>query len=289
MKKDPFSSSDNDYFRLDEPGLLQRIGSAWLRLSCPDPRRFTTNIPDQERLRRARLLSIMLVLIPVAVIIGLPNAFAIPSVWIALITISVLGIGAGLLNRQGYITWAGFLYIAAIDTAVTLLMTTQPQGITSSNLPDFDLYLISVLISGLVLRRQFIPLIAIAHIVLVIAIFSLLPHDPLFIREVMVHQGGQPYVELTDAYLLQICGGTLAWLGAWSVDRALARASHAEELAEARLHIEQQACQISEQKQRLEQGIAILKDAQSQVANGDYSARASLQNNVETCICVLTK
>ncbi len=45
------------------------------------------------------------------------------------------------------------------------------------------------------------------------------------------------------------------------------------------MSLEQKTHQIAEQKQRLEQGITILQEAQSRVANGDYSARASLQNN----------
>jgi methyl-accepting chemotaxis protein len=57
------------------------------------------------------------------------------------------------------------------------------------------------------------------------------------------------------------------------------RASRAEDLAEARRHLSEQAELIVEQKQRLDYGISILKDAQARFANGDYTARAKLQNN----------
>src|SRR5579884_3927441 len=47
-----------------QPGLVRRIANSWLRLTSPDPSKFSDHIEDQERLRRSRLLGVMLFLIP---------------------------------------------------------------------------------------------------------------------------------------------------------------------------------------------------------------------------------
>jgi len=100
-------------------------------------------------------------------------------------------------------------------------MLLQPNGITNSNIHDLDLFVISILIGGLVMRRQFIPLLAFVHISVVLLIFFLLPHDPLFVQEVRVHLNGVTYSALSDTFVLLICGAGIAWLSAWSVDKAL--------------------------------------------------------------------
>src|SRR5581483_10172719 len=99
------------------------------------------------------------------------------------------------------------------------------------------------------------------------------------IREIMVNQKGFAYSEISDALVIQIVGTTIAWLAASSVDRALVRASRAEELAEARKRLNEKTEEIVKQKQRLDYGISVLKEAQARFANGDYKARAKLQNN----------
>src|SRR6266567_2630918 len=260
-------------------GLWRRIAESWLRLTSPDPKNFSDHIQDQERLRRARLLGVMLFLIPITVVLSLPIVINVPLNAIPIGTLVILAVIVAVLNRRGLVTAASILYIVTIDTALTVLIATEPHGFTASNLPDLDLFLISVLISGLVLRRQLIPLVSIAHSSIVITLFTVMPLDPLLVREIALRENGWAYGELFDAILLQFVGGTIAWLGAGSVDRALIRASRAEKLAEERMSLEQKTHQIAEQKQRLEQGITILQEAQSRVANGDYSARASLQNN----------
>jgi hypothetical protein len=94
-----------------------------------------------------------------------------------------------------------------------------------------------------------------------------------------VNQQGFAYSELSDAFILQVVGAAISWLSAWSVDRALLRANQAEDLAAARQRINEQTAQIVEQKQRLEYGIDVVKNAQARFANGDFKARAKLQDN----------
>lgn len=261
------------------PGFWQRCFYGWLRISGPDPSHFGNTLQEQERLRKSRLLSAMLLLIPVAVILFLPDVLTTPRIWVGLVTFFLVGLAAILLNSRGWVSAGALCYVVAIDAGVTVLMAVQPEGITNTNIPDFDLFVLAILIGGLILHRRFIPFLTLAHVGLMLLLFFTMRHDPLFLEEVRVHQGGLLYSALSDAFVIQVGGGLISWLGARSVDNALLRASRAEELAQARAHIDEQARQMAEQQQRLQRGIAVLKEVQAQVANGDYTVRATLQGN----------
>lgn len=258
---------------------LQRLGSAWMRFSGPGKESFSTSLEDQERLRRSRVLSAIFPLVVVAVLMSIPTAIFVSVYWVPIIVLFAFSTIAFFCNRLAYINLSGLFMILAIDAALTALMVTLPGGIRNSNIPDFDLFLIATLVGGIVLPRHLLPLLAIFHIMLIILLFVLLPHDPLLEKEIRINQGGLAYNELSDSLLLQVIGTAIAWLNARSVDLALFRASKAEELAEAQRSLNEHARLQVEQKDRLEYGINVLKEAHARFANGDYHARAILQDN----------
>ena len=267
----------------DAPGQhrnpLWRLGSAWLRLSGPNKERFGSSLEDQERLRRSRVLSALFPLIMVSILIVIPTAILVHVYWIPILMLFAFSLIAFFCNRAALINLGGLFVILAIDAALTILMVTLPTGIRNSNIPDFDLFLIATLVGGIVLPRRVLPFLAAVHIVLIITLFAVLPHDPLLDKEIQVNQGGFAYSELSDALLLQFVGAAIAWLNARSVDLALLRASRAEELAAAQRSLHAQARLQVEQKERLEYGIGVLKEAHARFSNGDYHARAILQDN----------
>jgi hypothetical protein len=271
--------SDNLVALSEKRGLLWSIVRAWLRFAGAKNEREGASIEEQEMVRHSRLLSALLFCGGLAILFTVPTAIPDPTYWIPILLNLSLSIVALILNRTGRVTVAGVFYILAIDVTLVVLLVTLPTGIRNSNIPDFDLFILPILISGSILPKRFIPFIALIHIFIIISLFSFQPHDPLLTQEIRVNQGGVAYSELSDAFIIQLMGGAIAWLGAWSVDRALLRASRAEDLAKAREHINEQAMQIVEQKQRLDYGIDVLKDAQARFANGDFKARARLQNN----------
>ncbi len=256
-----------------------RLVRAWLRFSGPARERFSSSLEDQERLRRSRVLSALFPLILVAILVIIPTAIPVPTYWISIATLFGLGLVAFVCNRAALINLSGLFLVFAIDATITVLMITLPTGIRNSNIPDFDLLLLATLVGGIVLPRRVLLFLALFHMLLIIALFTFLPHDPLLTREIQVNQGGFAYSELSDALLLQMIGTALAWLNARSVDFALARASKAEDLAEAQRVLNEQARLQVEQKERLEYGIEILKEAHARFANGDYRARAVLHDN----------
>ncbi len=259
--------------------LWQSASNAWVRLTGPAAERFSQSTADQERLRRSRLLCAMFTLIPFAVVANVPIALTRPVYWITLSTLSLVSLLAVFANRRGRVTTSGLLFIFSIDFTLTVLMATQPHGIRTGNIPDFDIFVFTILIAGTVLPRRILPFLAISNCIIILALFTLLPHDPLLTQEIIVNQKGLGYAELSDAFLLQIGGATIAYLSSWSIAHAQTRANLAEELAEARALLNKQNQRELEQKERLEHGISILKETQARVANGDYSARARLQDN----------
>ena len=259
--------------------LLRRVARAWLRMSGPGRDHFSSSLEDQERLRRSRILSTIFPFILVAALIAAPTAIPVITYWIPIALLFALGLIALLLNRAALINLSGLFVIFAIDSALIILIVTLPTGIRNSNIPDFDLFLISTLIGGIVLPRRLIPFLALFHMALIVALFAFFPHDPLLAEEIRVNQKGLAYSEISDAWLLQIVGAFIAWLNAWSVDKALLRASKAEELEQTQKNLQEQIRQQMERKERLEYGIAVLKDAHARFSNGDYRARANLQDN----------
>ncbi|MBA2394032.1 MAG: hypothetical protein H0V70_14985 [Ktedonobacteraceae bacterium] len=270
----------------EQTNIWRRILQFWLRRTSPDPRIFGPGIEDQERKRRSRLLSALLALVFIPVLLAAPTAIPVPSYWIPIISLIVLSVIAAAFNRKANITLSGLFFIFAIDATLTILLATTPHGIRNSNIPDFDLFIIPTLIGGVVLLRRFLPFLAGLHIIIIITLFALLPHDPLLQQEIQVNQGGFAYSEISDALIIQIVSAIIAWLSAWSVDRALSRANRAEDLAEARKRLGEQAHYMVEQKERIDYGITVLKDAHARVANGEYKARAKLQNNELTSLAM---
>ncbi len=257
----------------------RRLWKAWLWLTGPRPERFGPDLAERERLRRSRLISALLLLVAIVIALLLPSAFAIPGLWQPLLIQAVLGLVAALLNRSGRVTLGGLIVIGLADLSIVENIVRQPLGLTNTTLADLYLLIIAIMAAGMVLPRPLIPVTGAVQVLISLAVFALLPHDSLLTQEIQRVDGNQGYTAVLGPILLQVCGTGIVWLYAWSVDRAILRASRAEELAAARLRLNEQARQLSEQKHRLEQGIQALQEAQARVANGDYSVRASLHGN----------
>ena len=99
------------------------------------------------------------------------------------------------------------------------------------------------------------------------------------LQPIIKNNAGLAYPILVSPLVLIVCATAIVWLYSTSVQRTLLRASRAEELAEAQGRLHEQARQIAEQNQRLEQGIGMLQEVHARLANGEYAARVNLQGN----------
>ncbi|HEY7350528.1 MAG TPA: hypothetical protein VH599_19625 [Ktedonobacterales bacterium] len=260
-------------------GFGRRIWHGWLWLTSPRPEQFSADLAGQELFRRSQMVSVLLVLVLAAILILLPDVFIQPRLVVSLGVNIGLGLLATFLNRAGKITLAGLICIGLVDLGVTAAILNNPTGLSSLSPSIFSLYLIAVLDAGVVLSRPWIAVTGIVQIALIVGFFLVLPHDASLNLLVQSNYNGQDYPVLVPPILLIMCTTTIVWLYSAGVQRALLRASRAEELAEARMRLHNQARQIAEQNQRLEHGIGTLQEVHARLANGEYSARVNLQGN----------
>lgn len=251
----------------------------WATLTGPRIETFGTDIVGQERQRRARLISALLILSVLAVLLFIPSALVSSS---SLIWFSVILFGGGsllvaLLNRAGLINLSAVFYLMIIDGAITSYLVLKP-ALNCGNLSDFDLYILAVLVGGMILPRPLIPFTGITHVILIVGIYTWRPHDSLLTQLVQL-EGGNAYTALAGLIVLQLAGTGIAWLHAWSVKRSLLRANRAEELAEARAALNKQALLIAEQNRHLETGIAQILETHQQIAAGNLAVRAPAQRD----------
>jgi hypothetical protein len=261
------------------PHAGRRLWKAWLWLTGPRSDRFGTSIAGQEQLRRSRLLSILFILVAVVMLLLTPSAFRVPGLWQAIVMMGTMGVLAALLNRIGQVTPSGLVVIALADATITFNIVRQQYGLTNTTVADLYLLAIAIMIAGMVLPNIYIPLVGAAQVAISLIIFYGLPPDTLLLQEIKKVDGNMSYTSVLGPILLQVCSVGIVWLYAGSVDRAILRASRAEELAEAQARINEQALVIAEQKQRLEAGIQAIQETQGRIVRGDYNARVSLQGN----------
>lgn len=257
----------------------RHLWKAWLWLTGPRSDRFGSGIAAQEKLRRSRLLSILFILVAVVMLLLTPSAFSVRGLWQAIVIMGAMGLLAALLNRIGQVTLSGLVVIALTDTTITFNIVRQHYGLTNTTVADLYLLALAIMIAGMVLPNIYIPIIGAAQIVISLIIFYGMTPDILLKEEIQKVDGNMSYTSVLGPILLQVCSVGIVWLYAGSVERAILRASRAEELAEAQARINEQSLLIAEQKQRLEEGIQAIQDTQARIVRGDYSARVSLQGN----------
>ncbi|HEY5003022.1 MAG TPA: hypothetical protein VII61_07715 [Ktedonobacteraceae bacterium] len=260
---------------------FQKLWNWWSTLTGPRKDTFKADIFAQERLRRAHLVSALLILILMVVVLLIPSTYpSSPSIWIPIFILSIGGVIIAVFNHAGYTTLSSICYVLLVDVALTGFFYFKPTpALNSTNMTAFDLFVVAVLVGGVILPKGLIPLTGILQIFLIAIIFFLRPHDATLTA--LIQSAGNVYVALTPTLVLQVVGTGLAWLHAWSVERALVRASQAEELAEARAALSQQALLTARQKQRLEEGIMTILEIHRQVASGNLAARAPVHEDHE--------
>ena len=260
---------------------FQGLWNWWSTVTGPRKDAFKADILAQERLRRARLVSALLIFIVMVVLLLIPSTYpSSPSIWIPIAILSLGGVVVAVCNRAGYITLSSICYVLLIDVALTGFFYFKPTPtLNSSNLTAFDLFVLAILVGGVILPKALIPLTGVLQAFLIIMIFFLRPHDPTLTA--LIQFAGNAYVTLLATFVLLFMGTGLAWLHAWSVERALIRASQAEELAQARAELSQQAMLTAQQKQRLEEGISSILEIHRQVAVGNLAARVPVHEDQE--------
>ncbi len=251
---------------------VPRMTEAMLR----DPR-------SRERYRRAQLASVVIPVLLLMMLTQLKNAFVNTPTLIGLAVLFAACVLGMILNRAGAITTAGTLMTGAL--VVTLVASLigaasldHPPGLSLIWLPVFQVMTLAVIIGGLLLPRwmTFVTAFVTSVVSTLLIVYEPRAQD----LSAFISQNGYAPVVLR-IYAEQWIAAILVFMLARSIERAVARADRAEDLARAEAQIAQQAQFIAEQNARLEYGIQQLLETHRRIAAGDFSVRTPTQQDNE--------
>jgi hypothetical protein len=188
---------------------------------------------------------------------------------------TLLGVGicclALLFNSLNLLTIASILLIIVVDLGCGLMLLTTPMGLDVMDLPVFDVLIVSELIAVSLLPARSVFIVMGCNILFIGADLLLQPHT---MNMQMMFQSSMAYNAVLQPILLQIIVAVITYVWVRSAILAIARADRAEEIAELRRR-------EMERTRELDMGVEHLSQILVQVANGDHTMRADLnQSNV---------
>lgn len=262
------------------PGLSSRAGIVgwWLNVTAPPKPSVILPVAARERLRKAELTSYSILAVFVFLIALLSNSLADPSTAQAVAFMAVGLAVASVLNRTGRTVIAATL-VPILLMAVVALGVLGAVQLDIILFPAFDLFVLPIFLSSLILNRYAPWIFAVIAIAFIAAAFFVEPHA---LTTATTPPNGSATNFDVIAYYTGIFGwwgmlnrhvGLLltvaffAWLGARSQETAILRADRAEEIAE----LERREV---ERTRELEEGVHQLLEVHVRLANGDFSVRA---------------
>ncbi len=263
-------------------GIVRRQGLVgwWLSLTAPPWPAQTIPTLERERLRKAELTSFSILAIFAFLLALLSNSLAEPTTGQAVVAIGVCLLIAAILNRTGRTRLAAYLIPSVLTLLMALTVLRGPGGageIQLMGLPIFDLFAIPIILVSLIGDRRATWAFAAITIAFVVGAILLEPHAHILVANGVsfddisyaIKNFGGEWGVMNRHVALLFFAALFGWMGARSVDNAIARADRAEEIARLE-HA------IAEQKKELEAGIAEILETHVRVANGDFAARAPL-------------
>jgi hypothetical protein len=250
----------------------------WLNLTAPRWPAHPIPMKERERLRKAELTSFSILAIFAFLLALVSNSLAHAATAQAVILMGVVLLIAAILNRAGWTRSAAYLIPSVLMLLLAITIIRGPGGgLQLIGLPIYDLFVIPIILVSLVGDRRATWAFVFVAIAFVVGDFMVEPHTPIGVANgvsfddinyAIEHFGGVWGVINRHVAML-FFAALFGWLGAWSVDHAIARADRAEEIARLE-HA------IAEQTHQLQQGIEAIRQTHVRVANGDYTARAPL-------------
>ncbi len=241
-----------------------------------------------ERARRSRLVRIVALGLLVPVVLLIPSAL-IPSLDIGtLVALVIAAVGAGtayLLNERHRVAASGFVVLGCVTVAIGWEIVTKASiqgGIDLGDLRLYDLFVLPILLSGVLISRRGPVIIALCTALFSIASLVALPHTPAlqsYWDGTYTHALGSAYDVVAVAIVTQGLTAVASWLGADSVRRALLDATRAEELAAANQQIAQQGRGQEQQRKRLREAITNLQQVHAAISRGQWDARARVEES----------
>jgi hypothetical protein len=262
-----------------KPHQESKLWRWWYSLTSPvEPERSAPFI-EQERFRRGRTGSQIMLGLYLLLIISIPvgffgtNKYLIPIVIGSVISLIV----ASVLNRMGAINPAGVLVVLTFIAFPVLNIVTTSGGMGMEALPLFGLLVLPLLCAVSFLPPWYVFVVALGNCIFAWLALTSMPHTAELDAILAIAFTGI----ITPIILIQIIVSVVAFAWVRGTTQALIRADNAEEIAKLEHDLGQQAKTAAQQKQQLEASIQKIVETHMRVANGDYSARAPLtEDNV---------
>lgn len=263
----------NDLMRLG-PSIAtraERRPNWWLRLTSAPSIPGDTSFAGRERVRRSRLASWLILGILVVELLLIPLTVGSEG------TVLALGLGfvgvviAAICNRLGWITSSAVILIVIVAGGIFGSVASEPNGLTMFDLPAYDALTITVVVAASILPAVSGFFIAVIDAVLIVVDFTLQPHAADVVTNIQLYG---TVALLARPISLLVIVAVVAYLWVRGTHREINRANRAEEVA-ALEHA------YAEQRRQLEIGVNQILATHVRIANGDYNARAPLnQENI---------
>lgn len=146
------------------------------------PSGITTNlgIAVREEARRKQVVSAILLVIVFLQLVDFPGAIMMHSfmaIGTVLLGLVLCGV-AMLFNQFGRVGVVSILLILVVDLGCGLMLLTSPMGLDASDLPVFDVLIVSELIAVSLLPAVSVFPVALSNILFILAVLALMPRTP---------------------------------------------------------------------------------------------------------------
>ena len=232
----------------------------------------------REQVHGKKVVNAILLVIALSQLIALPGALlmksaaSIGTVFLGLVLCAI----ALLFNQMGKVTVVSILLIAVVDLGCGLMLLTTPMGLDVSDLPTFDLLVVSELIAVSLLTPVSVFPVALSNIVFIAADLLFQPRTP---ELQMTLSSSMGFNAIAQPISLQIVVAVVSYIWVHSALRAMARADRAEEVAELQQREAEAQRREVERQRHLDAGVQHLSQVLIQAANGDRTARAQMSQD----------
>jgi hypothetical protein len=228
-------------------------------------------LTQRERARRSRLVSwlVLGLLVGVAILSPLALQDARARLTLAMWTVGILG--AAALNRRGWVTLAGIVLVVLISGGLLFANLASPLGLTLGELPNFDAYVVSVVLAATVLPRAATFLVAAGNSLLIVGNYLLQPHNANIAQDARLYSSAtvQTISFLVRPIALQLVLAVVAYLWVRGTDQEIRRADRAEEIAILEQRELERSRGEAERTFALEEGMRYLRQTVARWAQGD--------------------
>ncbi len=246
----------------------------WYRLTSPSEPERSAAFKEQERFRRGRTGSQIILGLYILLIISTFTGFIGTNTYLIPIVIgsAVALVVATVLNRIGKISLAGLIVVLTFIAFPILNVVTTPGGLGMEVLPLFGLLVLPLLCAVSFLPPWWVFVVALGNCIFTWYSLTNLTRTAELKAILDIAFAGV----ITPIILIQVIVAIIAFTWVQGTTQASIRANNAEEIARLEHDLGQQAKIASQQKQQLESSVQRIVETHMRVANGDYSARVPL-------------